>query len=740
MTQTWSAPVDLDNCAAEPIHIPGAIQPHGVLLAVTEPDLLVALTSTNVGTWFGAAPIAPIGQPLAALIGAANRDAIDAARQGDWVQRRDDVELWLDGRPLVATLHRTDGWLVIEIEAVDSIEPGSASVVREAAMALQVASTVVEVAAEAARWIRSLTRFDRVMVYRFDRDWNGEVIAEEKRADLNAFLGLHYPASDIPAQARELYRRNWLRLIPDIAYAPVPLDPPVGFDSGRPLDLSSSTLRSVSPIHVEYLSNMGVSASMSVSIVVQGELWGLIACHHYSGPHRPDVAARNAAEFLAQLISLRIGETDDADTRRRTLELVALADQVAEAIQSLAAIDLDTALQAQQPAVLGLAGASGAVVVTGDSWCRLGAVPDDDVVRRIIQIWPAGDAVLLVDEAAVGADDVASGVLALPLTNDRREVVMWFRPELVRQVDWGGDPHNAKLAAAEGDDVRLSPRKSFELWRETVRGRGVPWHESDVRAATRFTRHLTSGLLRRQRHHAEVASDLQRAMRPSTIPPVAGWSFDVHDEPAGTGQIGGDWFDVFDAGDGLIVAVVGDVAGHGLQAAAEMAQLRNSLRAYLLDDPAPARALERLDVLMWRVLRGSIATAVCAVIDTASATARISHAGHVPAILADAGAARFLIAEGDPLLGVVRVARREQQVTIDPGQALVLYSDGLIERRQRPIDDGFDLLRSAVPRALAEPAGTNVAAWIAEHLRDEAHEDDISVLFLRRDQTGTGRS
>jgi two-component system, chemotaxis family, sensor kinase Cph1 len=318
--------------------------------------------------------------------------------------------------------------------------------------------------------------------------------------------------------------------------------------------------------------------------------------------------------------------------------------------------------------------------------------------------------------------------------------VMWFRPELVRQVDWGGDPHNAKLAAAEDDHVRLSPRKSFDLWRETVRGRSEPWHESDVRAATLFTRHLTSGLLRRQRHHAEIASDLQRAMRPSTIPPVAGWSLDVHDEPAGAGQIGGDWFDVFEAGDGLVIAVVGDVAGHGLQAAAEMAQLRNSLRAYLLDDPAPARALERLDALMARVLRGSIATAVCAVIEPASATARISHAGHVPAIVAQADDARFVVTEGDPLLGFGQGARREQVVALEPGQALVLYSDGLIERRHRPIDDGFELLRLAVPRAMAEPPDTNVAAWLAGHLRHEATEDDISVLFLRRDQTGTGRS
>ena len=281
---------------------------------------------------------------------------------------------------------------------------------------------------------------------------------------------------------------------------------------------------------------------------------------------------------------------------------------------------------------------------------------------------------------------------------------MWFRPELVRQVDWGGDPHNAKLAAAEGDDVRLSPRKSFDLWRETVRGRAEPWHESEVRAATRFGRHLTAALLRRQRHHAEIAIDLQRAMRPATLPTIDGWTLDVHDEPAGTGQIGGDWFDVFEVGGGLLAAVVGDVAGHGLRASAEMAQLRNSLRAYLLDDPTPSRRPRTPRPADGRVLPGTLATAVCAVIDTASAAVRLSHAGHVPTIVGATTAAFVADAEGDVLLGVRPGGRREQHVVLAPGDALVMYSDGLIERRDRPIDDGLELLRQH-GRGGARPAG-----------------------------------
>ena len=244
-----------------------------------------------------------------------------------------------------------------------------------------------DVAARAVEAMRSLTGFDRVMVYRFDREWNGEVIAEARTPTLNSFLGLHYPATDIPAQARELYRRNWLRLIPDIAYRPVPIHPRSSFADDQPLDLSLATLRSVSPIHVEYLSNMGVSASMSVSILVDGNLWGLIACHHYSGPHRPSVAQRNAAEHLGQLISLRVAETAEADTRRRVMELTALADGAADAFVSLSLHSVEEALQAAETDILKLAGASAAVVLLGGRSVTLGRMPDVPLGELLAPHW-----------------------------------------------------------------------------------------------------------------------------------------------------------------------------------------------------------------------------------------------------------------------------------------------------------------------------------------------------------------
>ena len=242
------------------------------------------------------------------------------------------------------------------------------------------APSVVDLAAQLAVEVRALLGFDRVMVYRFDEEWNGEVIAEEKRDDLNSFLGLHYPATDIPAQARRLYTVNWTRLIADIEYAPVPLHPVFDPATGAPLDLSHAALRSVSPIHIEYLSHMGVTASMSISLVVDGELWGLVACHHYSGPHRPSQDARSAAEFLGQVASQLAGDRERADKRERTLAAQTVLGRIAA--RTSASPDSPLISVMDDPELLSLVDATGAVLsydgvltVRGEVGLDRGAAP-----------------------------------------------------------------------------------------------------------------------------------------------------------------------------------------------------------------------------------------------------------------------------------------------------------------------------------------------------------------------------
>src|SRR6478609_9303126 len=308
-------PPDLEACAREPIHVPGAVQPHGVLLAVSEPDLVVRVASANAESLLG------VG--VDALLGKRIGDAVDGPLVPDDMEAQVDPDdrsghfpesttLTVRGQEKLvdAVLHRSDGLLVIEIE------PGSGPLTmhnsyrltRTAVGRIQRTTETRDLYRIAVEEMRRLTGFDRVMIYRFDKEWNGEVVEEEKALGLNSFLGLRYPASDIPAQARALYRENWLRLIADVGYRPAPLVPARNPLSGAPLDLSRSMLRSVSPIHLEYLRNMGVRASMSISLLDRDELWGLIACHHYTGALRPPYEVRVAAELLGQSISLRLAE------------------------------------------------------------------------------------------------------------------------------------------------------------------------------------------------------------------------------------------------------------------------------------------------------------------------------------------------------------------------------------------------------------------------------------------------
>ena len=305
-------PIDLDNCAREPIHIPGSIQPRGVLAVVREPDFVVRQVSANVGDLLGRSIDDVLGSHLSALVGPEQAAVIAqaASKFGD-LRERNPLDCLIDVggelRPFDAILRREPGGvLLVELEIAHGARPFSFpntyQAVRGSVEELNRAATLTELYDTTARAVRELTGFDRVMVYRYDEDYNGEVVAEAKQEDLNSFLGLHYPATDIPAQARALYEKNWIRLISDVDYTPAPLVPDIDPASGTPLDLTYATLRSVSPIHVEYLQNMGVRASMSISLLRNGRLWGLIACHHYAGPHLPPFATRAAAEFLGSTL------------------------------------------------------------------------------------------------------------------------------------------------------------------------------------------------------------------------------------------------------------------------------------------------------------------------------------------------------------------------------------------------------------------------------------------------------
>ncbi|HTV02471.1 MAG TPA: GAF domain-containing protein, partial [Luteitalea sp.] len=382
-------PVDLSNCEREPIHIPGAIQPHGVLVACAEDGRRVTYASANVDEAFGESAGRVLGAPLSSLLDAESAVRLDVAVRDGLGRDVNPVPLVTrTGRTYEGIVHRstTDGVLVLELEAPGGSVTGFHPTTRAAVRRLQSATDRQRLCDITAEEVRRLTGFDRVMVYRFDQDWNGEVVAESRRLDLEPFLGLHYPAADIPAQARRLYTLNWLRIIPDIGYRPCPI---VAADAdGAPLDLSFATLRSVSPIHVEYLQNMGVSASMSVSLVRDDTLIGLVACHHYSGPHHVPFAVRETCEFLGQALSWHLTSIEGREGAELAADLQRAESAIVAAISTARSLPEGICT----PPLLQLTGASGAALLYEGRTHTVGTVPNDASVTRIVEALrpPAG--------------------------------------------------------------------------------------------------------------------------------------------------------------------------------------------------------------------------------------------------------------------------------------------------------------------------------------------------------------
>lgn len=485
-----SGAVDLTNCDREPIHLIGSVQPFGMLLAVSGDDWLVTAASRSVADYLETDPQALIGQPLYKLITPEAvetiRGSLHAAIMGDTVARAFDVPLTPGGPRCDLAVHRVEQSVIIECEpTMPDPDSNSGLLVRGMIARLQQTGDLRAFYRVAAREMRALTAFDRVMVYRFDHDGSGEVVAEAARSDLEPYLGLHYPASDIPKQARILYERNWLRLIADINAPPSPIEPALDA-SGQPWDLSRGVLRSVSPIHIEYLRNMGVAASMSVSILRDGKLWGLFACHHYA-PHRVSFARRTAAELFGQMFSLllesreREGESVyEQRAQKLHHQLVTVMASEATQFESIIA-HLDD--------IADLLTCDGVGVWVNGHATLKGLTPPEPQFTELIahliskgvgEVYASFDIGAELPAARAYAER-AAGMLVVPLSRPPRDYLIFFRKEVTRSVNWAGDPSKPVVVGPLGD--RLTPRKSFELWKETVRGQSLPWAPVEVRIA-----------------------------------------------------------------------------------------------------------------------------------------------------------------------------------------------------------------------------------------------------------------
>ncbi|MCK6211573.1 SpoIIE family protein phosphatase [Georgenia sp. EYE_87] len=728
--------VELEACEAEPIRVSGKVQSRGVLLVVD--DGVVVQASENLSELLGVTVDDALGRPLAEVLGAEAAAGVRLADSraggplGDSLQ-----QLTMHGRDwLVASHLGGDGSVLVEAEPAPQStgegEPTTAifqqthAVLREAATA----SSVEEVYALAASGVRRLTGFDRVMVYRFDRDYNGQVVAEDVREDLEPYLGLHYPASDIPAQARALYEKNWIRLISDTEAHTARLVPELHPRTGAPTDLTFATLRAVSPVHVEYLRTMGVRSSMSISLLNEGRLWGMVACHHVSGPHTPSLEVRAAAETLAAGLSLQAVVRAAAD---RAHHAQAVADELRRLIGVTETEPLAQAVA--QPRLLELLDVDGLMLRVGGASAAVGLVPQDAdrVVRSLIG---AREASAVADTAGVltfdalptalpdlaGALGEVAGALVVPLPEG--DALALFRREVAREVAWGGDPGDKPVTVGDDGVARLGPRRSFAKWQQVVRGTSRPWTVENVEAAVAARRLVVEVLYRRTRPDFGAALALQRSSLPDRLPQPAGWHVAARYRPADGGRVGGDWYDSFELASGHLALVVGDVAGHGLAAASSMNQLRNGMRSLLVaHDGAVAPAVEALDRLAKQLLPEEMATLWAGVLDPATGVVDYVCAGHMPPLLVSDHHAAWVEVERNPPLGFLRARPRGGTLTVAPGESLLLYSDGLVERRADPIVGRLEELRATVEVTLD--------LEVLEHrLAGLESEDDATMLLV----------
>jgi light-regulated signal transduction histidine kinase (bacteriophytochrome) len=480
--------VNLQNCESEPIHIPGSIQPHGFLLAFNLSNQVIEYCSANSAAFIKTDYKNVLGKKLQDIFEKAEVSKIETYL-GKNAGQQAPLVITHHNKPFNALLHKADNTVVLELEPTveESIDVNRLYAQTQKFVAqMQGSANLQELCQAVADETRSLTGFDRVMIYRFDKDYNGEVFAESKEERFESFLGLNYPHTDIPVQARQLYIKNLLRLIVDVNYEPVPIYTS-HTGTATTLDLSHAIYRSVSPIHISYLKNMGVGATLTISLLYQGKLWGLITCHHYSArnlsPYNK-LAAQLQGHFLTSQIDVRqrAGEHD------RNLEIERNLSQL---LFHVPAIDKNNVSDfVVLPELLRLTCAKGVAIVVEGNIYTAGEVPGQLQIRDLVA-WLAYAAPLGVYkttnlsndyEGAVAIKDTAAGVIYHTLGKSIENCIVWFKPEILKTVNWAGDP----AKAIEKDEKGLSPRKSFALWQELRKLESAEWSDMEISAASRL--------------------------------------------------------------------------------------------------------------------------------------------------------------------------------------------------------------------------------------------------------------
>ncbi|APU66774.1 ATP-binding protein [Christiangramia flava] len=502
--------VDLSSCEKEPIHIIGKTQSHGVLVASDKETFRITQIGKNAGEIFGISHSELLGKQLEELVG---------SEYGQFLRNLVDEDELLEVREIsihdssfVAIPHISGESLVVDFEPVGksansfNFQAQLTKILNN----LNASETSLELCEDVARITKNIFGYDRVMVYRFDEEWNGQVVAEEREEHLESWLGLHYPASDIPKQARELFFKNRVRIISDVNYQPVEITPQFSPINGEPLDLSKSKLRGVSPIHIEYLQNMKVGASLTAALISNGKLWGLLACHHYSARFI-NYYQRQTCEFLIQIFSNELSLKESNLFLKQIDEQAAVREQLLKQVHSAGSIRKGLSEgEARFTDVMDCCG--GAIMLKGKIKL-VGKTPDKKQVKSLIKEFLAKKSeslfftknLIQFYPAAKRFQDSGSGILSVRLGQSDKDFLIWFRPEVVQLVDWGGNPQNK--ASYDEEKQRLTPRKSFEKWTQELTGVSAAWKDYDLSAARLLRESVSYVILENQKKEINDLND-----------------------------------------------------------------------------------------------------------------------------------------------------------------------------------------------------------------------------------------
>ncbi|PBJ15998.1 ATP-binding protein [Flavobacterium sp. ACN6] len=486
--------VNLTNCEHEPIHIPGQIQPHGFLIGINLQGK-IDFCSENISSYFELLHSQVLGKDFKEIFGSIAEEEISAYIKGDEVQDAFPLEIKLLGRLFQINIHKSSDIYVLEAELLFTDKEGLADVYKQTIQfvsQMNKTQSLKDLCALVAHGTREITGYDRVMIYRFDEQYNGEVYAEDCHEDLEPFLGLHYPHTDIPAQARELYIKNQLRLIVDINYKPVPIFT-VDDKENKNLDLSLSILRSTSPIHVEYLKNIGVGATLTISLIHHGRLWGLIACHHYSEKNiSPEIrlAAKLQGQFITSQIDIRQSNDENVN-----------AQKTIEAVEQLTGLELPILQHSldmiiNTPQLLNVCNASGVSLLYRGKIYKNGVTPSDEEIislTEIIENKTESDIFVtnkISDDFPEAAENSnVAGIIYHSLGINSN--IIWYRPETILEVNWGGDPEKSIIHDSNG----LHPRNSFEIWKQIIKNQSIKWAKYEINSAAQYAHSLHNQLI-----------------------------------------------------------------------------------------------------------------------------------------------------------------------------------------------------------------------------------------------------